>query len=685
MTHETDVQPVAVPEAHTSPGGGVPEDACKGATIVPGRVTLHRLNRAEYDNTVRDLLADTSGPAKDFPPDDHGYGFDNNADVLSVAPLLVEKYAAAAETLVNDAWARDFTPGQTTRIEAESATQTIGAAAAGGTAWNLYTNGSVSQLIPFVTAGQFTLTVRAWGQQAGAELPHMDVLVDNVIVASFDVAALSSSPLADQTFTKVITVTQGSHNVAVEFTNDFYDPNNVDPTQRDRNLIVDWFEVKAPGTAAGANAKVRVCDPATVGESACGMQIVTQFSRRAWRRNATPAELDRLMGFLTLAKSKGDGFEVGMKLALEAILLSPHFIYRVELDQDPASETPHRLNDFELATRLSYFLWSSTPDDQLLALAESGALQNPQTVTEQVDRMLEDPRAQALVENFGGQWLETRKIDEVEPSATLFPSFGDELRGDLKAETQLFFQEFLKGPRPVRDMLDADFTFMNDRLANHYGLPEVGSATMKKVTLNASTNRGGLLRHASFLTLSSNANRTSPVKRGKWVLEKLLCKEPPPPPPGVENIEDNGTLTGSFRQRMEAHMANPKCSGCHALMDPIGFGFENFDAIGKYRTMDGEFPVDATGALPNGAAFNGPSELAGILKQDENLSKCVAKNMLVYALGRGNSQKDECTLQKLASDFDARGGTFKDLIHVIAQSEPFTQRQGEPLATGGTP
>lgn len=430
---------------------------------------------------------------------------------------------------------------------------------------------------------------------------------------------------------------------------------------------------------------MRVCDPAEIGEAACARQILTRFTRRAWRRPATDAEIDRLMSFLTLAHDSGDGFDVGMKLALEAVLLSPHFIYRVETDPDPQSETPHRLNDYELASRLSYFLWSSMPDDELLDLADQDALHDPATLAAQVDRMLADPKAQALVDNFAGQWLATRAVETVEPNKTLFPGFEDALKTDIQAETNLFFKEFLETERPVRDMLDANFTYLSDRLAAHYGLPQVGSQTMTRVTLDPSSHRGGLLRQASFLAITSHPNRTSPVKRGKWVLEKLLCKEPPPPPPGVNNTVNTDVLTGTLREKLEEHRSNPSCAGCHALMDPIGFGFENYDAVGRYRTMDGDYPVDATGTLPDGETFSGPGELAQILKSDPHLSACVAKNMLVYALGRGDSPKDLCAIQKIAADFDARGGTFRDLIHVITESEPFTQRRGEALAIGGNP
>lgn len=658
------------------PGGAGGPGYCATATIDPGTVTLHRLNRVEYDNTVRDLLGDTSRPAKDFPNDDRGYGFDNNADVLSLAPLLMEKYEIAAERLVEEAWARDFSPGQTTRIEAESATQSTGASAGGGTAWNIWSNGTVSQSVQFSATGEYTLSARAWGQQAGTELPKMEFRIDGQTVATFDVSATSSAP---QVYSQKVQITAGARTFAVAFANDFHDP----ASGSDRNLMVDWFEAQLPGTSSAATARVRICNPSDIGEAACAQKILGTFARRAWRRTVTPAELDRLMGFLNVSKAHGEGFDAAMKLGLQAILLSPNFLFRVEIDPDPNATTPHPLNDFELATRLSYFLWSSTPDDTLLALAEQGALSDKAVLAKQVDRMLADPKADALVENFAGQWLETRAMDHVEPNAQLYPSFNDALRADMKAETDLFFRAFLKEGLPVRDMLDANFTYLNDRLAAHYGLPLVGSDELKRVTLPAGGQRGGLLTQGAFLSFTSHPDRTSPVKRGQWVLAHLLCQEPPPPPPEVENLGDTGPVTGTLRQRMEQHRSNPTCAGCHSMMDPIGFGFENFDAVGQWRTKDEGFDIDATGQLPTGHAFSGPAELKQILKEDPKLSMCIAKNMLTYAIGRGHTWEHECMIQKLADEFDARGGRLTDLIHVITQSETFTMRRGG--AEGGNP
>ncbi len=660
--------------------GGLPEvspESCEGVEIDPGRVTLRRLNRAEYDNTVRDLLGDETRPAQDFPADDHGYGYDNNGDVLSLSPLLMEKYEAAAERLVDEAWARDFTPGQTVRLEAESSAVTKTVGGASGTGWNLYANGGMSAPVLFERSGAYLISVRAWGTRAGTDLPRMEVRIDGTTVATFDVDALAANP---KVYSQQVQVSAGTRSFAVHFTNDLHDPDNPDPALRDRNLYVDWFEAKLDGAWAGANARLRVCDPGSdsdsvSSEASCFRQILETFTRRAWRRPATPSELDRLMGFLPLVKAQGDSFDVAARVALQAVLLSPNFLFRVEV-------SPDRLADFELASRLSYFLWSSTPDDALLDLAASGALQNPAVVAQQVDRMLADGRAQALVENFAGQWLETRAVAEVQPNEVYGP-FPDALREDLRKETQLFFRAFLEEDRPVREMLDADFTFLNDRLADHYGLPRPGSQALTRVSLAPGSGRGGLLTQGSFLTITSHADRTSPVKRGQWVLAHLLCKAPPPPPPEVENLGEGAVNGKTLRERMEQHRADPTCSGCHAVMDPIGFGLENFDAVGRWRTTDDGYPIDATGELPGGLTFDGVEELSRIIKEDPKLTACVARNLMIFALGRGASEKDACAIRKVADRADAQGGTLKDLVHAVAQSELFTQRRDEAASGGG--
>jgi hypothetical protein len=514
-------------------GAGQPPDPCSGPRD-PGRVTLRRLNRAEYDNTVRDLLGDTTRPAREFPADDiSSAGFDNDADVLSMSPLLMEKYAAAARRLVEEGWQR----------------------------------------------GAF-----------------------------------------------------------------------------------------------------RTCELAAGDPMPCARDLLSRFARRAWRRPVTEAEEGRLLSFITRARARGDGVDVGVKLALRAVLLSPHFIYRVELDPAPGTSTPHRLTDLELASRLASFLWSGTPDEPLLKLAEAERLHEPAILEQQVLRMLMDPKAQALVEDFAGQWLYLRAVDSVEPDPTLFPTFDEPLRRALRQETELFFREFLTSHRPLRDMLDADFTYVNDRLAAHYGLPLPGNDSPRRVSLAGHPERTGLLGQGSLLAVTSLPTRTSPVKRGVWVLEQLLCSGPPPPPPDVEGLPPAVDPSASLRQRMEQHRSNPACSGCHDAMDPIGFGLENFDALGRWRLIEQGTgaPVDARGTMPGGTSFQGPTELQRLLKQDARLTECVTRHLLTYALGRGLTEADACAVRDIARQAEARGGRWQDLIITLTGSEPFTHRRGEP-------
>lgn len=507
---------------------GCVNPACAGPRD-PGRVTLHRLNRAEYDNTVRDLLGDTTRPARDFPADDHGYGFDNNADVLSLGPLLMEKYAAAAQKLVEDSWPR-----------------------------------------------------------------------------------------------------------------------------------------------------VRTCTPEPADPLPCGRLILEPFARRAWRRPVTPAEVERLLAFLPLARAHGEGFDAGMKLALRAVLLSPHFLYRVELDPDPASAAPHALNDHELASRLSYFLWSSMPDEALLAAADAGTLHTPEELERQVRRMLADPKAEALVDNFAGQWLYTRALSSFHPDPLLYP-FDDSLREAMRQETRLVFHEFLRGEHPVKNMLDADFTYVNDRLAQHYGLPAPGTSQMTRVDLSGHPERAGLLGQGSILAVTSHPDRTSPVKRGLWVLEQLLCQAPPPPPPDVEGLPPPVDPSMGIKQRMARHSSDPSCSGCHVMMDPIGYGMENFNVVGAWRRKEevSGAPVDPSGVLPGGVHFKDGVELRTLLKSDPELEHCIAQHLLAYGLGRGPAQEDACTLEDITRKAGAGGGRLSDLILSLTRSEAFTHRRGE--------
>jgi len=501
----------------------------------PGRVTMRRLNRAEYNNTIRDLLGVNYRPADDFPVDDVGYGFDNIGDVLSLSPLLLEKYLSAAEKIVALAFA--------------------------------------------------------------------------------------------------------------------------DPKARQRILIRE---------AKGAK------------KTEAMRAILESFARRAYRRPVTEEEVDRLLKFVDLAEKNGDSTEKGLEIAVEATLVSPHFLFRVEKDKRWRQGMPKSsaLNPYELASRLSYFLWSSMPDEELFRLAADGTLGRHLEV--QVKRMLAHPKARALTENFAGQWLQLRNLPGMTPDPGTFPGFDEELRAAMQKETELFFEAIVKEDRSILDFIDSDFTFVNERLARHYGMTGIKGNTFRRVSLVG--ERGGLLTQASILTVTSNPTRTSPVKRGKWILDNILNTPPPPPPPDVPDLEEQkGQASGSLRKRMEQHRENALCASCHQRMDPLGFGFENFDGVGAWRTRDGNFAIDPSGTLPSGQTFKGPKELRGILKQKEaKFRRCLAEKMLVYALGRGLEPYDQCTVTDIAEAVKRDGYRFSSLVIAIVKSDPFQKRKASP-------
>lgn len=663
------------------PGRGGRDDAC--ATIDPGRVTLHRLNRAELDNTFRDLLGVDLKPAREFPQDDVGYGFDNIAAVLSTSPLLLEKLERAAEVLVDEALRVPRAEPDVFHFEAESLAADTGAAWR-GSGWNLFTNGGLGASVELTVGGEYLFTARAFGQQAGPDVVRMSLEVDEQVIETVEVAATAEAPAE---YSVAVDLEAGTHVFGVSFVNDYYMPDHPDPSQRDRNLVVDWLRVEGPMDLPAPPAdlprdRILTCDPAVAGREACGREIIAGFGRRAWRRPLTEDEIDRLLGFLELAEAEGDDFETGIKLAMRAMLLSPHFLYRVELDPDPTSAEPHDLTDHELATRLSYFLWSTMPDAELRAAADAGRLRDPAEIDAQVRRMLADPKARALVDNFAGQWLYIRAMDDVMPDYQAFPAFDDELRASMKTETRLFFETFLLEDRSALDMLDAGFTFIDERLARHYGLdPAAGEPVpgtdFRRVALPGDSGRAGLLTQGSVLTVTSFPRRTSPVKRGKWVLEQLLCSAPPPPPPEVEGRIEEVDPDAPLRERLAQHRADPVCAACHARMDPIGLGLEQFDGIGAWRDLENGHPVDASGEFPDGRTFDGAVELSALLKQEPALARCMAEKLFTYALGRGPQPSDHCVLEDIEREFAAGGHRFSALIGAIARSPAFRQRRGE--------
>ena len=847
----------------------------------PGRVVLRRLNRAEYNATIRDLVGIDFKPSNDFPPDDSGYGFDNIGAVLTLPPVLLEKYLAAADRILdtaivtdpiksevrripaslseigfnaigdrgdgwvhllsleeddtavelnlpagdyifrvhayatkvggalkgqgseaplaftedpgptklalmlNDTFVQDFTIGTDeanpgvyeTRMGVPAGRQRFRASVARKRGGNenetfmlngrlgkqqpgivfvkwlevegplpaatrryradklqvtgegsftasgervLKGNGEVAVNVNIARETEVILRAQGYAQQAGDETARMEFRVDGQPLKTFDVIAPATmQPIPKQrVFSLSLLVPRpyvyevrtklapGAHRFAAAFVNDFTDPTAENPNLRDRNLIIQHLEVSNLSEPVITPEKPEPIDQlfapsarAAGNETAKARGIVEPFTRRAWRRPVESGEIDRLMKLYAMSRGQGDSFEAGVKLALKAVLVSPHFLFLGENTAVPAPakvaatkavaaavaktepaagvRAVKPLDEFALAARLSYFLWSSTPDDELRDLAGRGQLRAQ--FAAQIRRMLASPKAHALVENFAGQWLQIRSLETFAPDKKLFPEFDPVLRGAMQRETELFFEHVMREDRSVFDFLTGDYTFVNARLAKLYGIPDITGDDFQKVSL-AGTPRRGVLTHASILTLTSNPTRTSPVKRGKWVLENLLGTPPPPPPPDVPQLDDKSrNLAGTLRQQLEQHRANPNCASCHARMDPIGFGLENFNAIGAWRDKDGDVAVDAAGQLASGDKFADAAELTKILAENRRWEfvHCLADRVLVYALGRGTEYYDRPALDQIADRVEKGGDKFSALILAVAESFPFQNRRDE--------
>ena len=659
----------------------------------PGRVTIRRLNRVEYNHTIRDLVGVDFHPADEFPADDVGYGFDNIGDVLSTPPVLLEKYLAAAERILDEAI---VTPNRAPRVKHFAAVGMPGSAKGGAYTSDirsLASKGDIYVDYPFNVAGEYTVRVRAFQQSAGGkdEVVKMALRLGGKEIKQFDVDAQEKNP---KVFETTVKVEAGTRRLAITFVNP-YSVTNFDQPPKDqprakpqakirtRRLLVEYLEVSEPKDAARtlppSHQRLFVCQPnGSAEKESCAREIIGGFARRAFRRPVTAGELDRLISIFQLTQKQGEGFERGIQITLQAVLVSPHFLFRGEVTPEPNNpRSIHPVSDFALASRLSYFLWSSMPDDELSYLAARGEHRRPGVLDAQVQRMLREPKAKALVENFTGQWLQIRNLGKVTPDTNTFAGFTEELRADMETETELFFTAVMREDRSILDFIDGNYTFVNERLAAHYGIPGVRSNDFQKV-LFKNKSRGGVLTHASILTITSNPTRTSPVKRGKWVLDNLLGTPPPPPPPDVPDLKDGKELTGTLRQKMEQHRANPNCASCHERMDPIGFGLENFNAIGEWRVKDGDFAIDTSGKLPNGMRFNGPSELRKILRAQKDLfAHCLTEKMLTYALGRGLEYYDRCAVDQITTALANRDYKFSVLISEIVKSAPFQMRRGD--------
>ena len=702
----------------------------------PGRVTARRLNRSEYNNTVRDLLGVDVRPADDFPQDDAGYGFDNIADVLSLSPVLMEKYVSAAEKVSRVALFGPPTLKPTlTRLRSDG--RKVREAR---TAPDTYDVTGLSIPNAFQTVyrvpvdAEYVVRVALTGlRPSGSEPIAISLWVDERELQTIPHDQERAASFADDrqdfnahTVEFKVRLAPGEHRIALAIPRifeglparyngpnpskrpvppprEFKAPPNATPerlaqlrktfedTKAELEKIsmngvrVNTVDIGGPysqvtGPSRVSLARIYTCGHLNGAHTAmCARRIVTDFARRAFRRPVTTHELDSYVDLVKRAERQEGSLAEGLAVGIQAILVSPDFLFRIEKDRanTGTKATHYPISQHELATRLSYFLWSSMPDAQLRQAADLGTLRNPAVLAAQVRRMLRDPKSHALSENFGGQWLQFRALESVTRDRDRFPDFEDYLRLSMRRETELFIDNIIRQDRRILDFIDGRYSFLNERLARHYGIPNVSGPEFRRVDLS-DTPRGGVLTQASVLTVSSYATRTSPVLRGRWVLDNLLDAPPPDPPPDVPNLkeEEIGTAA-SMRQQLELHRKDPTCASCHRRMDPLGFGLENFDAVGAWRTADGKFPIDATGTLPDGRSFNGPEELRTILKADHQaFEHCLTAKLLTYALGRGLERYDKRTVSGIVSRLPKREYRFSGLVLEIVKSLPFQSRKG---------
>jgi len=694
----------------------------------PGRTeAFHRLNRAEYANAIRDLLALDVDVAALLPADDiDEYGFDNMADVLTVSPALMERYLSAARKIGRLAVGETpLGPGTETYkvpillVQDDRMSDDVPFGSRGGIGIRHY----------FPVDGEYDLEIRLHRNYVnyvrGMGSRHeLEVRLDGALVRTFtfggeepegvqapasyggnqfgDPAWEEYMLFADANMRARFQATAGPHVVSVAFVRRFTEPEGVlQPRQsifavavnemRDGYAAVDHVAIGGPYSSIGpgdtpARRALFTCRPASddpADEEICAHEILTSLARRAYRRPIEAGDLSTLMDFYRAGRADGS-FDAGIQLALERVLIAPDFLFRVERDPvDAEPATAYALNDLEMASRLSYFLWSSGPDDELLDLAEQGRLRDPEVLARQARRMVADPRAKELVRNFAGQWLYLRNLRGAVPDALVFPEFDENLRDAFLQETELFVESLLREDRSVLDLLGADYTFVNERLAEHYGIPGVYGSHFRRVALDPAVaeRRGGIFGHGSLLTVTSYPNRTSPVLRGKWVLTNILGTPPPPPPADIPDLPDRGVdgRAATVRDRLARHRESPACSVCHAPMDPLGLALENYDAVGKWR-MTGETrqPIDASGNLPDGTAFEGPTGLRTLLlERREQFVGTLTEKLLAYALGRGPEYYDRPTVRAIARAAAEDDYRWSSIIVGIVQSTPFRMRRSE--------
>jgi mono/diheme cytochrome c family protein len=663
----------------------------------PGRRTIHRLNRTEYGNAVRDLLALEIDVSELLPADDIGYGFDNIADVLQVSPVLLERYLSAARRISRTAVGDTTIPVayQTYTvphglIQADRLSEDAPVGSRGGTI--------VRHLFPVDGEYEISVTVarNRDDEYLGLERERkLDLRLDDQRLRLFTIAAspkkivLGGGTPPDAHLKLRVPVKAGMRELAATFLKDTLVQEGIIERVRD-DVVSTYFEGVGSITVAGpfnpqgpgetvTRDKIFICRPsATAEQEACARKILSNLAHHAYRRPVTDSDTSQLIALYKTGTQSG-GFEAGVRLALQKILVSPDFLFRAENDPPGAARgSVYKISDVELASRLSFFLWSSIPDDQLLAVAESGRLSDPAVLQAQVKRMLADPRSEALVKNFAGQWLFLRNVARITPDTTTFPYFDENLRHALQRETELLIESQVRDDRSVADLLSTDYTFLNQRLAEHYGIKGIYGTEFRRVRLE-DANRHGLLGQGSILAVTSYPNRTAPTIRGKWVLEQLLGTPPPPPPPNVPSLKDDGAVQKlTMRQRMEQHRANPTCAVCHRMMDPLGFALENFDGLGGWRDSagPGSGPIDSSGALPDGTKFLGPAGLREVLVKKRDLFvETFTERLLTYALGRGLEEYDSAALRKIARDAAADNQKWSAIILGIVKSTPFQMRR----------
>ena len=704
------------------------EHADRTAKPDPGRITVRRLNKVEYRNTVRDMLGVDFDPTENFPADDVGHGFDNIGDVLTMSPLLMERYLEAAEAIAtrvilvdppppSKRYQRgsrlnprhDDVPDQRFRLLDPTATEAwkSGPFTTGATFFKMFPDEEIiykatlyvepdDETPAAETDSQTPVEIVLFIQgkeleevsppEALARLVGVDPAADNriKILKTFEIT--SRDPKKTQTVEYLVTGIPNIENAGIAM---------VKPTEGEPSVKLQIRTLWAEGpldTRPDSQLEILACTP-DIPRVEQTREVLTRLLRRGYRRPPTETEVEELVQFTASVHDDGMKWEAAIQEAIKVILCSPKFLFRLELDDRPQGPEPYAIDEFQLASRLSYFLWRSMPDDELFELASQNQL--TANLELQVKRMLADPKATELARDFGSQWLQIQRIATVTPDPERFPTFGRRLRAAMLKETELFVASIFREDQSVLDLLDADYTFLNKELANHYGITDtqgnwmgqkktvpggeaIKGRAFQRVALQGAS-RGGILTHASVLTVTSNPTRTSPVKRGRWVLEQVLGSPPPPPPPDVPELEEEheATTATTLRERLEQHREDPACANCHAKMDAIGFALENYNAIGAFRTKEGELEIDTTAELPDGTAFNGIADLKQLLKdRKQQFVRCLTEKMLTYALGRGLEYYDRPTVDRIVAQLESEGYRSSVLITEIVKSDPFRLRRG---------